>query len=87
MMQKTHIFEILQDKGLRWCKQGTWFGERLVPAFAAQRGGNCDAQSRTSTRQRHPESRRDGAGSRHELSGAGSCCRASASCQVREAGD
>lgn len=37
-MKKTRIFEILQDEGLRWRKQETWFGERLDPAFAAKRG-------------------------------------------------
>jgi transposase len=37
-MKKTRIFEILQDEGLRWRKQETWFGERLDPAFAQKRG-------------------------------------------------
>ena len=37
-MKKTRIFEILQDEGLRWRKQETWFGERLDPEFAAKRG-------------------------------------------------
>jgi transposase len=36
-MKKTRIFELLQDEGLRWRKQETWFGERLDPAFAAKR--------------------------------------------------
>jgi transposase len=37
-MKKTRIFEILQDEGLRWRKQETWFGERLDPEFAKKRG-------------------------------------------------
>jgi transposase len=37
-MKKTRIFEILQDEGLRWRKQETWFGERLDPDFAQKRG-------------------------------------------------
>ncbi len=37
-MKKTRIFEILQDEGLRWRHQETWFGERLDPEFAQKRG-------------------------------------------------
>jgi transposase len=37
-MKKTRIFEILQEEGLRWRKQETWFGQRLDPAFAQKRG-------------------------------------------------
>jgi transposase len=37
-MKKTRIFEILQEEGLRWRKQETWFGERLDPEFAEKRG-------------------------------------------------
>lgn len=37
-LKKTRIFEILQDEGLRWRKQETWFGERLDPEFARKRG-------------------------------------------------
>jgi transposase len=37
-MQKTRIFEILQEEGLKWRKQETWFGERLDPEFAKKRG-------------------------------------------------
>jgi transposase len=37
-MKKTRIFEILQDEGLKWRKQETWFGERLDPEFASKRG-------------------------------------------------
>jgi transposase len=38
-MKKTRIFEILQEEGLYWRKQETWFGERLDPEFA-QKGGH-----------------------------------------------
>jgi transposase len=37
-MKKTRIFEILQEEGLRWRQQETWFGERLDPEFAQKRG-------------------------------------------------
>ena len=37
-MKKTRIFEILQEEGLRWRKQETWFGERLDPQFVQKRG-------------------------------------------------
>jgi|SRR5947209_5315433 transposase len=37
-MKKTRIFAILQEEGLRWRKQETWFGERLDPEFAQKRG-------------------------------------------------
>jgi transposase len=37
-MKKTRIFEILQEEGLRWRKQETWFGTRLDPEFAQKRG-------------------------------------------------
>jgi transposase len=37
-MKKTRLFEILQEEGLRWRKQETWFGERLDPAFAQKKG-------------------------------------------------
>ncbi len=37
-MKKTRIFEILQDEGLRWRKQETWFGKRLDPEFVQKRG-------------------------------------------------
>lgn len=39
-MKKTRIFEILQDEGLRWRKQQSWFGERLDPEFAQKRGSS-----------------------------------------------
>lgn len=39
-MKKTRIFEILQEEGLRWRKQETWFGQRLDPEFAQKRGSS-----------------------------------------------
>ncbi len=39
-MKKTRLFEILQEEGLRWRKQETWFGERVDPAFAEKRGSS-----------------------------------------------
>jgi transposase len=37
-LKKTRLFAILQDEGLRWRQQETWFGERLDPEFAEKRG-------------------------------------------------
>jgi transposase len=37
-LKKTRIFEILQEEGLRWRKQESWFGERLDPEFVQKRG-------------------------------------------------
>ena len=37
-MQRTRLDELLLAEGLRWRTQETWFGERVDPAFAAQRG-------------------------------------------------
>jgi transposase len=37
-IKKTRIFEILQEEGLKWRHQETWFGERLDPEFAKKRG-------------------------------------------------
>ena len=37
-MKKTRIFEILQEEGLRWRHEETWFGERVDPEFAEKRG-------------------------------------------------
>ncbi|HEX9133633.1 MAG TPA: helix-turn-helix domain-containing protein [Ktedonobacteraceae bacterium] len=48
-MKKTRIFEILQEEGLRWRQQETWFGERLDPDFAKKRG-----PSKPSARIRQP---------------------------------
>ena len=42
-MKRTSIAEILSKEGLRWRKQGGWFGERVDPEFAGKRGpsGAC----------------------------------------------
>jgi len=37
-IKRRRIGEILQQEGLRWRTQETWFGERVDPAFAEQRG-------------------------------------------------
>jgi transposase len=37
-IQRSRIDEILLQEGLRWRKHETWFGERVDPAFAEQRG-------------------------------------------------
>jgi transposase len=37
-MQKTRIFEILQEEGLRWRHEETWKGSRVDPDFAKKRG-------------------------------------------------
>lgn len=37
-IQRSRIDEILLQEGLRWRKPETWFGERVDPAFAEQRG-------------------------------------------------
>jgi len=44
-MKRSRIDELLIAEGLRWRKQETWFGERVDPAFAENRGS-----SNTSTR-------------------------------------
>jgi transposase len=41
-IKKTRIFEILQEEGLRWRHQETWFGERVDPEFAKKRGPLSD---------------------------------------------
>jgi transposase len=49
-MQKTRIFEILQEEGLKWRKQETWFGERRDPETAPKRGpSKPDASKRETT--------------------------------------
>lgn len=45
-MKKTRIFEILQEEGLRWRKQETWFGERLDPEFVQKRGLSKPSEKR-----------------------------------------
>lgn len=37
-MRRSRIGEILVEEGLRWRKQETWFGERVDPDFAEERG-------------------------------------------------
>jgi transposase len=37
-MKRSRIDELLIAEGLRWRKEETWFGERVDPAFAQQRG-------------------------------------------------
>jgi transposase len=37
-MQRSRLDELLRAEGLRWRKEETWFGERVDPAFAEQRG-------------------------------------------------
>jgi transposase len=37
-IKRSRIDELLLAEGLRWRHQGTWFGERVDPAFAAKRG-------------------------------------------------
>ena len=39
-MKKTRICEILQEEGLRWRKQETWFGQRVDPEFVQKRGSS-----------------------------------------------
>jgi len=39
-MRRSRIDEILLAEGLRWRRQETWFGERVDPGFAAERGGS-----------------------------------------------
>ncbi len=42
-MGKTRMFTILQEEGLRWCKQEGWFGEQRKPAFVEKRRLSNDA--------------------------------------------
>lgn len=37
-MKQTRVFEVLQQEGLRWRHEETWFGERVDPDFAEKRG-------------------------------------------------
>jgi len=37
-IKRSRIGELLQDEGLRWRTEETWFGERPDPAFAEKRG-------------------------------------------------
>ncbi len=42
-MRRSRMGELLQAEGLRWRTQETWFGERVDPAFAEQRGRSSPA--------------------------------------------
>lgn len=48
-IKRSRISEMLVAEGLRWRQHGTWFGERVDPAFAEKRGA-----SRASTPPRPP---------------------------------
>jgi transposase len=37
-MKRSRLDEVLLSEGLRWRKEETWFGERVDPAFAENRG-------------------------------------------------
>jgi transposase len=37
-LKRSRLNEVLMTEGLRWRQQETWFGERVDPDFAAQRG-------------------------------------------------
>ena len=37
-IKRSRVDEILLAEGLRWRQQGTWFGERVDPAFAEKKG-------------------------------------------------
>ena len=39
-MRRSRIDEILLAEGLRWRRQETWFGARVDPEFAEERGGS-----------------------------------------------
>jgi transposase len=39
-MRRSRTDEILLAEGLRWRRQETWFGERVDPEFAEERGGS-----------------------------------------------
>jgi transposase len=39
-MKRTRIDELLLAEGVRWRQQETWFGERVDPAFAENRGSS-----------------------------------------------
>ncbi len=39
-MRRSRIDEVLLAEGLRWRRQGTWFGERVDPEFTEKRGGS-----------------------------------------------
>jgi transposase len=42
-IKRSRIGDLLQAEGLRWRTPGTWFGERVDPAFAEKRGQSSPA--------------------------------------------
>jgi len=44
-ISRSRIGALLQQEGLRWRKQETWFGERPDPAFAEKRGPSSPSTS------------------------------------------
>jgi transposase len=45
-IKRSRIDEVLIAEGLRWRHQETWFGERIDPAFAEQRGPSSPSPPR-----------------------------------------
>ncbi len=45
-IKRSRLGELLQDEGLRWRTQETWFGERPDPAFAEKRGRSSPSTRR-----------------------------------------
>ncbi len=45
-MSRSRIGALLQQEGLRWRRQETWFGERVDPAFAEKRGPSSPSTKR-----------------------------------------
>jgi transposase len=39
-IKRSRIDEILRAEGLRWRRQESWFGARVDPEFAEERGGS-----------------------------------------------
>src|SRR5688572_27522161 len=48
-IKRSRIGELLVAEGLRWREQGTWFGARPDPAFAAKRGRSSPSTRRRPT--------------------------------------
>ncbi len=45
-IKRSRIGELLQQEGVRWRHQETWFGERVDPAFAEKRGPSSPSTRR-----------------------------------------
>ena len=45
-IKRSRIATLLQQEGLRWRQEETWFGERPDPAFAAKRGRSSPSTGR-----------------------------------------